>query len=159
MFTGFNLMLSRLSSRLLSAALLSLVSTGYVQAADMLSFGGFSYHFERDLGHNEVNYGLGFERDVDQSWSWSAGVYKNSLRRASVYALANYYPWALSESWRAGVMGGLMTGYHQSPVIPVAAPILEWRGTRWSFQGYVVPTIKPYVDGAFVIQVKYILGD
>lgn len=139
------------------AAALFLAGAGLpLQAAELLSFGGGSYHFERDLGHNEFNYGLGYERDINGTWSWSAGAYKNSLRRASVYLLANYYPWQLSESWRAGVMGGAMTGYHRSAVIPVAAPILEWRGNRWAFQGYVVPTVKPYVDGAFVVQVKYI---
>lgn len=140
------------------AALCVLGAALPLQAAEMISFGGASYHFERDLGHNEFNYGLGYERDINEEWTWSTGVYKNSLRRASFYLLANYYPWVWSDSWHAGITGGLMTGYHQSPVIPMAAPIVEWRGKRWAFQGYVVPTIKPYVDGAFVVQVKYILG-
>lgn len=149
----------RLSTRLAALALFSLGAAAPLQAAEMISFGGASYHFERDLGHNEFNYGLGYERDIDSEWSWSGGVYKNSLRRASFYLLGNYYPWSLSESWRVGVMGGAMSGYHQSAVIPVLAPIVEWRGKHLALQGYVVPSIKPYVDGAFVIQVKYLLGD
>ncbi|KAF7599821.1 MAG: hypothetical protein CGU28_05670 [Candidatus Dactylopiibacterium carminicum] len=126
-----------------------------VQAAELLSFGGGSLHFERDLGHNEFNYGLGYERDWSEDISWSVGVYKNSIRRATFYGLANWYPWAWDSGIRAGLSGGLMTGYHKSPVIGTLMPTLEWRGERLALQAYVVPTIKPYVDGAVVVQVKY----
>ncbi|NSL55438.1 hypothetical protein [Uliginosibacterium aquaticum] len=124
-------------------------------AAEFISVGGFSYHFERDLGHNEFNYGLGYERDVNEEWTWSAGVYKNSLRRASFYGLANWYPLNLGAGFRAGLTGGLMTGYHESPVIATLMPTLEWRGEVLALQSYVVPTIKPYVDGAVVLQFKF----
>ena len=128
-----------------------------VWGAELLSIGGGAYHFERDLGHNEFNYGLGYERDVNKEWSWSAGVYKNSIRRASFYLLANYYPWQLSEQWRVGAIGGLSTGYHRAAVIPVLAPTVEWRGDWMATQLYVVPSIKPYIDGAVVMQIKFVL--
>lgn len=124
-------------------------------AAEYLNFGGVSYHYERDLHFNEFNYGIGYERDIQDNFSWSSGVYKNSLRRASIYLLWNYYPFQFSESWRAGVTAGFSTGYHHSAVIAEAAPTIEWRGERWALQGYLIPTIKPYVDGAAVLQVKY----
>lgn len=127
-------------------------------AAELVSVGGGSYHFERDLGHNEFNYGLGYERDWSSELSWSAGVYKNSIRRATFYGLANWYPWTLGGGFRAGLSGGLMTGYHKSAVIGTLMPTLEWRGEHLATQVYVVPTIKPYVDGAVVFQFKYIFN-
>lgn len=126
-----------------------------VSAAEFVSVGGASYHFERDLGHNEFNYGLGVERDRDESLSWSTGVYKNSIRRATFYGLANWYPWAPGQGFRGGLSGGLMTGYHKSAVIGTLMPTLEWRGGPVGVQAYVVPTIKPYVDGAVVFQLKF----
>ncbi|HEX5127259.1 MAG TPA: hypothetical protein VFW00_11010, partial [Rhodocyclaceae bacterium] len=126
-------------------------------ASELISFGGGSYHFQRHLGHNEFNYGLGYERDINNQLSWSTGVYKNSIRRASIYLLGNYYPWTLSEGLRLGATAGLSTGYHHAAVVPLAAPALEWRGSKMAAQAYVIPSIKPYVDGAIVLQIKYIL--
>ncbi|MEN3112640.1 hypothetical protein ACFONG_18375 [Uliginosibacterium paludis] len=139
-------------------ALMALSMVTPASAAEMISVGGASYHFERDLGHNEFNYGLGYERDWSDELSWSAGVYKNSIRRATFYGLANWYPWTLGAGFRAGLSGGLMTGYHKSAVIGTLMPTLEWRGERLATQIYVVPTIKPYVDGAVVFQFKYIFS-
>ena len=151
------LMASCMRFWMVGAAALAGAMLPAAQAADLLTLGGASYHFERDLDLQEFNYGLGFERDIDDKLSWSAGVYKNSLRRASVYAFANYYPFKLSESWRVGLIAGLSTGYHRSAVIPVAAPTIEWRGDWVAAQFYLVPTIKPYIDGAVVVQFKVVL--
>lgn len=132
-------------------------AAGTVHAEDMLSLGGGAYHFQRNLGYNEFNYGLGYERDWNDKVTWAAGVYKNSLRRATFYGLVNYYPWSLGAGFRAGATGGLMSGYHHSAIIGTAMPTLEWRGHYVSLQSYVVPTIKPYIDGAVVFQVKIML--
>jgi len=130
---------------------------GAAGAAEMITPGGGSLHFERDLGHNEFNYGLGYERDwEDKRFSTAVGVYKNSIRRATFYGLVNWYGLDLGAGFRAGLTGGLMTGYHKSPVIGTLMPTIEWRYERVALQSYVVPTIKPYVDGAVVLQVKYI---
>lgn len=142
--------------RCIAAGALALaLSAGGAAAAEFVSVGGVSYHFERDLGHNEFNYGLGYERDWNDHLTWSAGVYKNSIRRATFYGLANWYPWALGENFRMGLSGGLMTGYHKSPVIGTLMPTAEWLYGPIGIQAYVVPTIKPYVDGAVVFQLKF----
>lgn len=124
-------------------------------AGDLITFGGGSYHFERDLGHNEFNYGLGYERDLSADLSVSAGVYKNSLRRASFYLLGNYYLASPGAGLRFGATGGLMSGYHKAAIVPTLMPTMEWRGDRLALQAFLVPTIKPYVDGAIVLQIKY----
>ncbi|MFT4171505.1 MAG: hypothetical protein QM639_03020 [Rhodocyclaceae bacterium] len=130
-----------------------------VPAAELITVGGGAYHFERDLDLNEFNYGLGYERDINEEWSWSAGVYKNSIRRATFYLLGNYYPYELGAGFRVGLTGGLVTGYHKSPVVPLLAPTIEWRGKWVAAQAYVVPTVKPYVDGAVIFQLKFIIKD
>jgi hypothetical protein len=140
------------------AGVFALVASLNVPAAEFVSFGGASYHFERNLGHNEFNYGLGYERDLSPDLSVSAGVYKNSLRRASFYLLGNYYLFAPGAGFRLGATGGLMTGYHRAAVIPALFPTLEWRGSRLAVQAFAVPTVKPYVDGALVFQFKYQYG-
>jgi hypothetical protein len=128
-------------------------------ADEFVSFGGFSYHFERDLDLNEVNPGIGYQADYhgypDLDLSWSVGVYKNSLRRASFYGMVDYALWHPAEGWRVGIAGGLSTGYHQSPIVPLAMPFVEWRIRKLGLEAYVIPTIKPYVDGAFVLQFKW----
>ena len=122
--------------------------------AEFINLGGVSLHFDRDLDLNEFNPGIGYERDWNDQVSWGLGYYKNSLSKPSYYGLVNYYPWTLSEQWRVGLAAGVLTGYNYSDVAPLLAPTLEWRGKYVGLQFFVVPTIKPYVDGAFVAQFK-----
>lgn len=128
-------------------------------AAEFLTLGGFSRHFERDLDLNEVNPGIGYETDYnkypDLDLSLSAGVFKNSLRRAAFYATVNYALWHPAEGWRAGVTAGLSSGYHHAAIIPIAMPFVEWRASKLAVQAYIIPTVKPYVDGAVVLQFKW----
>jgi hypothetical protein len=49
-----------------------------------------------------------------------------------------------------------MSGYHHAAVIGTLMPTLEWRGEHLALQSFIVPTIKPYVDGAVVLQLKYV---
>lgn len=139
-------------------ALLASVVGTVCQASDLVSFGGASYHFERDLGYNEFNYGLGYERDLNDELSISAGVFKNSIRRAAYYVLGNYYPVKLGAGFRLGLAFGGITGYRNLAVAPALVPALEWRGERLAMQTYVIPTIKPRIDGAVVFQIKYQLS-
>lgn len=139
---------------LVRAMLGLLLATPCAQAAEFINFGGGALHFERDLGHNEFNPGLGYERDYNDDISWAVGYYKNSLSKPTFYGVVNYLPYKLSDSWRVGLTGGLLTGYNKSDVVPLLAPSIEWRGSRIGLQFFVVPSIKPYVDGAVVGQLK-----
>lgn len=79
---------------------------------------------------NQFNPGLGLTDQITPDWSASIGFYRNSFRRTSAYALANWTPLhaALPGNWRAdaGVMAGLLTGYTagEDPVRPLAAGLL-----------------------------------
>jgi hypothetical protein len=133
-------------------------------AASYINLGGGSYHFERDLGHNEFNPGIGYEQDWNENWSLALGYYKNSLRKPTVYGLASYYHWHWESGWRAGLAGGLLTGYrhdgNEAPrLVPLLAPTLEWRSGPLGLQFFIVPSVKPYVDGAVVMQFKFRVKD
>lgn len=132
-----------------------LCSSAVASAAGFVTLGGFSRHFERDLDLNEFNPGLGYEKDYDKDLSWSVGVFKNSLRRAAFYGTANYALWQPAEGWRIGVTAGLSSGYHHAAIIPLAMPFIEWRVSTVGVQSYIIPTVKPYVDGAVVLQFKW----
>lgn len=42
---------------------------------------------------NQDNPGLGVEYRFDNDWSAAGGIYRNSYRRTSVYALCAWTPW------------------------------------------------------------------
>lgn len=136
-------------------AALGLLLPQAAMSSDFMTFGGVSRHYDRSLDLNEFNPGIGYERDVDKDWSWSAGVFKNSLKRAAFYATANYALWKPAESWRVGATAGLSSGYHHAAIIPLVTPFIEWRGDKLAIQSYLIPTVHPYVDGAIVLQFKW----
>lgn len=126
-------------------------------AEDYLSLGGISYHFDRHEDRNEFNYGLGYEHDLTDRWALLGGVYKNSFNRASFYALADYALWKPTERLRVSVLAGAATGYRRAPVIPVLFPAIEWRADPISLKLFVVPPIKPHIDGAMALQLSILL--
>lgn len=69
-----------------------------------------SWHFDRDKSYNENNFGLGLERRLSDTWSVSAGFFRNSFDRHTNYAFAGYTPIEYA-GWRAGVVMGGVTGY------------------------------------------------
>ena len=94
-------------------------SCSLAQASDYITIGGFSFHSERRQSNgkdwNEFNPGLGFERDLSERWIFSAGVYRNSFARMTVFAGARWQPLTLGPG-KFGVMAALASGY-RSPVV------------------------------------------
>lgn len=126
-------------------------------AEDYLSLGGISYHFDRHEERNEFNYGLGYEHDFSDRLALLGGVYKNSFSRASFYVLADYAIWKPTENLRIGILGGAATGYRRAAVIPVLFPAVEWRIAPVSVKLFVVPPLKPQIDGAVALQLSVLL--
>lgn len=81
-----------------------------------------SYHTEawarRSL--NQVNPGLGVTYHWNRTWAVMGGVYKNSYRRPTWYALGAFTPLHLGGSHRwhvdAGVAAGFASGYRRAEV-------------------------------------------
>lgn len=81
-----------------------------------------SYHFDREVKHNEINPGMFVELNHD----YILGVYRNSNYRTTVLAARQFH----LVSWRSvnvGAMAGVCTGYDF--VLPVCgAATVEYRG-------------------------------
>ena len=75
-----------------------------------LNLNGKSYHFNRDKGYNERNWGAGVQIFTSENTSWLIGHYQNSFYRPTNYVWYNYQPWRVGNV-QLGVMGGLVTGY------------------------------------------------
>ena len=113
------------------------------RSAEYLSLTLGSYHFDRDKDYNERNLGIGYERHSGQ-WSFLTGYYKNSYYKDTVYLMAGYLPLRY-ENWRAGVVGGLVTGY-ESPFL--AGGVVSYNGRRYGLNIILAPV-------AIALQVKW----
>ncbi|WP_172983212.1 hypothetical protein [Thiomonas sp. Bio17B3] len=97
---------------------------------------------------NQVNPGLGVEYQFTPDVGLSGGFYRNSFRRASVYALATWTPLHLALpaglTARIGVAGGVVSGYSRvNPFAPfAAAALLAVRNPQgWGINLVAVPNI------------------
>ena len=79
---------------------------------------------------NQKNPGLGITYSFAPDWSASAGFYKNSFSRPSMYAVGVWTPlhWRVSQNWHVDVGGeaGALTGYSRAnnPAAPFGAAVL-----------------------------------
>ncbi len=55
--------------------------------------GFYSAHFDSDKGLRNANPGLGFEYRIDNTWSATAGLFRNSDNADSRYMGVYYQPW------------------------------------------------------------------
>lgn len=79
---------------------------------------------------NQRNPGIGFEYQASRTWALAAGIYSNSYRKPTVYALAEFTPLHLGggNHWHidAGVAAGIASGYTRTeiPCAPLAGAAL-----------------------------------
>jgi len=89
---------------------------------------------------NEINPGIGL-RFVDGDYHKMVGVYKNSDRKLSTYAMLAWTPINLGPA-HIGAVGGVITGY-SSPYIPAAGLYASINLTgRANLNITLVPTIR-----------------
>jgi len=110
-----------------------------------------SHHFDRN-DYEEQNWGLGLEHSLSEQWRVTAGIYRNSFSKTSIYVGGVYSPFAFGPA-AVGVMGGLFTGYGDH-LQPVLAPVLSLEGRRLGANLLYVP---PYGDhrGLVALQLKW----
>ena len=76
---------------------------------------------------NQFNPGAGLEYDASRTWAFALGEYRNSYRRTSAYALAEFTPLHIGQAagWHvdAGLAAGVLTGYtrREDPARPFGA--------------------------------------
>jgi hypothetical protein len=97
-----------------------------------------SYHAPRD-GYSQINPGIGLERAYSERWVFGAGYYRNSNRRDSFYAGANYTRWRIGNV-RLGTSLGLVSGY--GGVMPMVAPTATYDVGGAGISLIVAPPIK-----------------
>jgi len=89
------------------------------QAQTYVQVNGVSAHDQS--GYNGRNWGAGLEQGISDSWTVSAGWYRNSEYSNSTYAYGRYAVYKKG-SWDIGVAVGAVTGYQRATVLPMAFP-------------------------------------
>ncbi|MBY0243799.1 MAG: hypothetical protein K2X55_31280 [Burkholderiaceae bacterium] len=119
--------------------------------------GFYSFHFDRDKGLNNNNYGLGAEYRFSTVMSATAGRFYNSDRRYSNYAGMYWQPVALGPL-RLGVVAGAFDGYpraHNGGWFPAVIPTISYEYQRVGANIAVIPGYKDRLYGAISVQLKF----
>ncbi|MEO8331142.1 MAG: hypothetical protein ABI479_01815 [Gallionella sp.] len=122
-----------------------------------LNPGFYSYHFEKDKGLENRNFGLGGEYRYSTVSSITLGVFDNSDRQTSHYAGWYWQPLGLGQV-RLGAVVGAIDGYPNMlnggwffAVIPTASIEYDKLGVNMLF----VPGYKDRLYGAISLQLKF----
>lgn len=122
-----------------------------------LNPGFYSYHFQKDKGLNNSNFGIGGEYRYSTVGSVTLGIFDNSDRQTSRYAGWYWQPLA-SGPVRIGAVVGAIDGYPHMlnggwfiAVIPTASFEYKNIGANLLF----VPSYKDGLHGAISLQLKF----
>ncbi len=118
--------------------------------------GFYAYHFQRDKGFRDNNYGLGAQYMLSPSSSVTAGLYRNSDNYESHYLGWIWQPLPLGRA-RLGMVAAAVDGYPKADNgrwFLSALPILSLDYRRFGVNFLVVPTYQNKVYGSFVTQLK-----
>lgn len=121
-----------------------------------LNPGFYSYHFQKNKGLNDSNFGLGGEYRYSTVSSVALGVFDNSDRQTSRYAGWYWQPLGVGAA-RFGAVVGAIDGYPKMQnggwflaVIPTASIEYKNIGANLMF----VPSYKDRLYGAISLQLK-----
>jgi len=119
--------------------------------------GFYSYHLERDKGFNNVNTGLGVEASITDTYSVTAGFFKNSDRETSRYVGVYAMPFKIG-AFKAGAAIGAFDGYpkmRDGGWFPAIVPTVAFEGKQLGLNVSFIPTIGDKLHGAVTFQLKY----
>jgi hypothetical protein len=122
--------------------------------------GFYTLHFDRNKGLEDANPGIGIEWPINETYSLTAGLFRDSDRERSHYAGLYVMPFEFHGVKFGAVVGGF-DGYPKTnnggwfaAVIPTAA--IE--GRNWGLNVAIIPTIKDRLYGGISFQLKYRFG-
>lgn len=121
-----------------------------------LNAGFYSYHFQKDKGFNNQNWGLGGEYRYSTTSSIVAGSSYNSVRRTSHYAGWHWHPLALGPI-HFGVVAGGVNGYpgaNNGGWFPVVIPAASFEYKSVGANLILIPRVNNVVYGAISLQIK-----
>ncbi len=125
--------------------------------------GFISYHFDRTMGFNEKNYGLGIEYNIDKDFSLAVGRFKNSEYHMSNYFTLGYQPIHYGD-FKLGATVGVVNGYKglynekSGDYFPMISPMLTYEKNNFGVNFLIIPEInigKDKIYGTFAFQLKY----
>lgn len=119
--------------------------------------GFYSAHFDTDKGLRNANPGIGFEYRWDDTWSATAGRFRNSNDAHSSYVGAYYQPWTWADM-KLGVVAGAFNGYpnaNNGGWFPALIPTASLERGHWGLNVALVPPLKDRLYGAVSFQLKY----
>jgi len=119
--------------------------------------GFYSLHFDRHADLEDVNPGLGVEWPLNDSWSLTGGIFRNSNRERSHYVGAYWMP---LEFWgvRFGAAMGAFDGYpnyRDGGWFPAVIPTAAIEGRHWGLNVAILPELKDRLYGAITFQLKF----
>ena len=137
---------------------LAIVATPPAVMADVwLNPGFYSYHLQRDRGFNNVNTGLGIEASLTDSYSVTAGFFRNSDRETSRYIGVYAMPYKIG-AFKAGAAIGAFDGYpkmRDGGWFPALIPTVAYEGSQFGLNVSFIPTVGDKLHGAVTFQLKY----
>lgn len=118
--------------------------------------GFHSYHFDRDRGYREANYGLGVQVSLSSTSSITGGEYLNSFDGHSRYLAWIWQPYQVGIA-RFGLWAGGIDGYSMrngGGWFLAASPMvsLEYKAVGINFT--IAPPQEEKKGGAFILQFK-----
>jgi hypothetical protein len=122
-----------------------------------LNAGFYTLHLDNDKGLSSANPGLGIEWTLNETYSLTAGGFKNSDHQHSNYLGMYVMPWRW-ESFKLGAVLGTFDGYpraNQGGWFPALVPMVSFEGERWGLNTAIIPTVKDKLYGGISFQLKY----
>ena len=123
--------------------------------------GFYSAHYETNQGLRNANPGIGFEYRIDDTWSATAGRFRNSNNANSNYVGAYYQPWTWA-GVKLGVVAGAFNGYpnaYNGGWFPALIPTASFESAHWGLNVALVPPLKDRLYGAVSFQLKFRFQD
>ncbi len=126
-----------------------------------INAGFYSYHYDRNKGLEDANPGIGFEYPFNETYSLTAGAFRNSDRERSSYVGLYVMPLEFHGVKLGAVVGGFdgYPHYRDGGWFPALIPTAAIEGKNWGLNIAVIPTIKNRLYGAISFQLKYRFSD
>ena len=119
--------------------------------------GIYSHHFDKSKNLNDNNRGVGVEASINNTYSLTAGVFKNSDSETSHYIGAYVMPFQRG-AFKAGAAVGAFDGYpkmREGGWFAAVVPTMAIEGRRLGLNVFVIPKIGDRVSSALSFQLKY----